>query len=92
MAMKVKMDGSGRLVLPKPVRDRLGLAAGDALELESSGDQLTLRPVRERGSVQKEHGIWIFRGGRSLSAELVRETLERTRDERASSVVGHRKK
>ncbi len=43
---KLTMDKVGRIVLPKPVREKLQLAPGDELELESLDDRITLRPLR----------------------------------------------
>jgi len=33
MGMTLKIDRAGRVILPKPVRDRLGLHAGSDLEI-----------------------------------------------------------
>jgi len=41
----VKIDKAGRIVLPKPVRERFHLREGSELELEERSDGLTLRPV-----------------------------------------------
>src|SRR5882724_591642 len=68
MTTKVTLDKSGRVVLPKALRDELGLAAGDTLELESRGEQITLRPVRGGVSLRKERAIWVYRTGRRLTA------------------------
>ena len=45
MNTTLTVDKAGRVVLPKPVRDELQLAAGDSLELESSEDRIVLPPV-----------------------------------------------
>ena len=51
------IDKAGRVVIPKPLREELQPGPGDALEMESSGEQITLRPVRGTGPVTKEHGV-----------------------------------
>ena len=56
MIAKLTLDKAGRVVLPKPLRDELELAAGDTLELESQGEQIMLRPVRGAVPLQKERG------------------------------------
>jgi len=68
--------------LPKPVRDELQLGAGDRLELESSEDQIVLRPVRGTASLRKKLGIWVLRTGEPLSANIVDQTLRKVRNER----------
>lgn len=76
------IDRAGRLVLPKPVRDELQLAAGDSLELESSEDQIILRPVRGGATLRKKQGVWVMRTGKPLSAEVVNRTIRKIRNER----------
>ena|SRR5271168_3026104 len=82
MTIILTIDGAGRLVLPKPVRDELQLAAGDSLELESSEDQIVLRPVRGAATLHKKKGVWVMRTGKPLAAEVVDETIRRIRNER----------
>ena len=69
MTSTVTIDGAGRVVLPKAVRDALRLGPGDTLSLESDGEHVTLRPVRSHARVRKENGIWVLRTGRAVSAE-----------------------
>ena len=82
------MDKAGRIVLPKAVRDELQVGPGDSLEIESSGDQVILRPARGKGRMRKEQGVWVFDSGTPLSGEMVRKTVERVRRERERSILG----
>jgi AbrB family looped-hinge helix DNA binding protein len=82
MMTKVTLDKAGRVVLPKPLRDELQLAPGDTLELESRGEQITLRPVRGDTPLQKERGIWVYRTGRPLTATTTDRTLREIPQER----------
>jgi AbrB family looped-hinge helix DNA binding protein len=82
MLGRIIVDKAGRLVLPKPVRDELQLAPGDALELESSEEQIVLRPVRGTMPLRRKRGVWVFRTGESLSAETVERTIKDLRRER----------
>ncbi len=70
------------MVIPKALRDELRLAPGDALTLEFDGDGLTLRPVRSASALRKEHGIWVFRSGRKLTAAETDRELENLRQKR----------
>ena len=51
MTTKLSLDKAGRVVIPKALRQELRLGPGDTLQLESRGDQITLRPLRP-GSTQ----------------------------------------
>jgi AbrB family looped-hinge helix DNA binding protein len=42
--MKATIDGAGRLVIPRELRDRLGLGPGP-VELEADGANLRVRPI-----------------------------------------------
>jgi AbrB family looped-hinge helix DNA binding protein len=82
MNTTLTIDKAGRVVLPKPVRDALQISPGDSLELESSDDQIILRPARGTGRVYKKQGMWVFDSGEPLSADVVNRTLRQVRAER----------
>ena len=82
MNATVTIDKAGRVVLPKTLRDELHLEAGDTLELESEGTQVTLRPSRSISRMRKERGIWVFRTGRPISADLTDKVLRDIRERR----------
>jgi len=88
MASNVTIDGAGRVVLPKAVRDELGLGPGDTLSLESDAQHVTLRPVRHQSRVRKENGIWVLRTGRQITAEETDRVLKETRLSRDRSLRG----
>jgi AbrB family looped-hinge helix DNA binding protein len=88
MSVRLIIDKAGRVVIPKPLRDELHLEAGDALEMESAGEQITLRPVRGTGPLTKEHGVWVFRTGQSLPASATDDMLNRIREERDLANLG----
>jgi AbrB family looped-hinge helix DNA binding protein len=88
MTVKLTLDKTGRIVLPKPLRQELQLAPGDTLEAETSGERITLRPVRGNAALRKKHGIWVYRAGEPLSDDVVQETLREVRRERDEENLG----
>jgi AbrB family looped-hinge helix DNA binding protein len=60
--MNVKIDKSGRIVLPKPVRDRFRLRQGSDLEIEERPEGVLLKPVEQRPSMVKKNGLWVHLG------------------------------
>lgn len=82
------MDKAGRVVIPKPLREQLHLEPGDTLEVESVGEQITLRPARGTGPLTKEQGVWVFHSGQPLEASVTDEMLRRIREERDMANLG----
>ncbi len=76
------IDKSGRVLIPKLLRDELHLEPGDTLDLEGAGEEIILRPVRGTGQLSEEHGVWILHAGQSLTASATGEMLRQIREER----------
>lgn len=53
--MQISMDAAGRIVIPKPIRERLGIGPGSTLELDELADHVELRPAGRE--------VWIDRTG-----------------------------
>jgi AbrB family looped-hinge helix DNA binding protein len=84
--MTLTIDKAGRIIIPKAVREKLHLKAGDALELENEGDQITLRPNRPKALLKKEQGIWVFQG--EPTAEPISTLIDRDREKRIRNLAG----
>jgi len=46
--MKTKISTKGQVVLPNPIRRKLGLRAGDPLDAKVEGDRIVLTPSKAR--------------------------------------------
>ena len=79
--MTVRMDSAGRIVVPKPVRDHLGLSAGSELELVEEAGKLTLRPIESEGGLVRKEGRWVFTGKLPEGFDL-QKFIEDEREER----------
>jgi AbrB family looped-hinge helix DNA binding protein len=82
MNTRLTIDKAGRIVIPKPLREELHLKPGDDLELESDGEEITLRPVRGTGPLTQEHGVWVFRTDQPMAASTTEEMLRQIREDR----------
>ena len=80
MTTRLTVDKAGRIVIPKPLRDELRLEPGDGLQLERDGDRIILRPVREAIPIRKEHGVWVYRSGRSAKDVSIRTLILQDRE------------
>jgi len=62
MTTKLRLDRAGRVLIPKSLRQELHLCPGDALQLNSEGEEIRLRPVRAEALLRKESGVWVYQG------------------------------
>lgn len=81
--MLTTIDRAGRLVIPKRIRNRLGLRGGEQLEIEEEGGAIRIaRPKRRVELLDTEQGIPTANFDPPLpttTPEEVREVLERVR-------------
>ena len=80
--MRTTIDAAGRLVVPKPLREALGLAPGQVVEVSIADGRLEIEPAPTRMRlVRRGRGVLAVPEHRlpPLSAEEVRSTLERVR-------------
>jgi len=80
--MKTAIDAAGRLVIPKALRQALGLKAGQAVEIRAGDGRLVIdiaaTPMRLK---RRGKGVVAVPEGKlpALTADQVREALERVR-------------
>lgn len=80
--MRTVIDSAGRVVIPKAARDELGLAPGTELELRVVDRRLEIEvPATPMRLEKRKHGVIAVtdREMPVLTADMVRETLERIR-------------
>jgi bifunctional DNA-binding transcriptional regulator/antitoxin component of YhaV-PrlF toxin-antitoxin module len=70
------------------LREELNLEPGDALDVESAREQITLRPVRGTGPLTKERAVWVFHAGQPLPASATDKMLQQIREERDFANLG----
>ena len=55
--MKTRIDGFGRVVIPKPLRDRYRFEAGTEVEIVTTPDGITLVPVMPKRRIVRRGRI-----------------------------------
>jgi AbrB family looped-hinge helix DNA binding protein len=77
--MQLVLDKFGRVGIPKVLRDELGLAPGDMLDVEEQPECIILRHAPERGAVTHKDGLLVFSGAAAddLTGALARHRRER---------------
>ncbi len=85
--MTLHIDKAGRLVLPKPVRDRFGLHEGSRIELIEGPDGVTLKPVEAGPSMVMKRGLWVHMGRIPTGFDTV-EAIREDREDRVRALGG----
>jgi AbrB family looped-hinge helix DNA binding protein len=86
MTTKLTLDKAGRVLIPKPLRQELHLGPGDTLQLESEGEQITLRPLRAKALLKKERGVWVYQGEPTEAS--IPAVIDRQREKRLLELMG----
>ena len=77
--MRTTIDKAGRLVIPRALRDRIGLAQGGEVELELDGAAVRIEPV-SGGDLKDVAGLLVIPAtGTPLTGDLVRELIDADR-------------
>jgi len=69
--MKVQIDAVGRIVVPKPLRDALGLTPGAILDISRYGSGLQLVPAGRTARLVDESGVLVATGDTAIDDEVV---------------------
>ena len=76
------IDQAGRIVLPKPLRERFNLLPGDKLQVSTEGQTIKLEPTHPAGALVRKGSVLVFRGefNEPVTTDLVQEILAEDRE------------
>ncbi len=80
--MRVAIDAVGRLVIPKPLRDELGIAGATELEMVAADGRLELQVAEVPARVEERDGFPVIVPDRAvvpLDEKQTRAAIERVR-------------
>jgi len=81
--MKTTIDGAGRIVVPKAVRDQLHLTPGSELEIDVLDDSVVIRHRYAPEPLVERQGILIHHGPKPSDIDIV-SFLREQRNARAT--------
>ena len=82
--METTLDRFGRIVIPKQIRDDLGLKFGDVLRIEEVEDKIFIEPVHEGPYLVEKDGVLVYSG--SAAGDILM-TIRSHRNKRIDEVV-----
>ncbi len=69
--METTIDSVGRIVVPKPLRDALGLRAGSTVDISRYGSGLQLVPTGRTARLVEEGGVLVASGDMTIDDDVV---------------------
>ena len=77
--MRTTIDKAGRLVIPRSLRDRIGLVSGGEVEIELDGAAVRIEPVGG-GAISEADGLLVIPAtGTPLTNAVVRDLIDADR-------------
>lgn len=67
----MRRDAAGRVVVPKPLRDALGLVPGSTVDISCYGEGLHLVPGGRTARLVEEDGMMVVTGETTIDDETV---------------------
>ena len=92
MSITITLGKAGRLVVPKIIRDTLGLHEGSRLKLEVQGGKLQAVPEPDPVGIELKDGFPVIRGGPSLKGGAIVQAIKADRDSRDERVASGAKR
>ncbi len=86
--MKTTLDRFGRVVVPKDIRDRLGLRPGAEIEIDEKGNEVVLKPIEHEPSLMVKEGILVYSGAATGD---IRGAVRAHREERLKKAASGKK-
>ena len=87
--METTLDKFGRVVIPKEIRDNLGLKPGEMLHIESIEDEVILKPLKEETPLHVKDGVLVFSG---MATGNIKDSIRIHREERLRKIASQGKK
>lgn len=90
MSMTITLGKSGRLVVPKVIRDMLGLREGARLRIEAADGKFEAIPEPEAVRIEMRGGFPVILGGPARKKGDIVRAIKATRSERDTRTAARR--
>ena len=78
--MTLTIDKAGRVILPKPVRERLGLRAGSELEMQEIAEGVVLKPGDRKPALVRKGRFVVYAGELPAGYDILK-AIDQDRDD-----------
>lgn len=87
MSITIPLGKSGRLVVPKAIRDSLGLHEGSRLKLEVHGGKLQAAPEPDPVNIETKNGFPVIQSSPQLKRGSIVPAIKADRDARDQRII-----
>jgi AbrB family looped-hinge helix DNA binding protein len=87
MSTIVEIDKAGRIVIPKKMRDAMGLTPGTRLRIQQDEAELRLEPDFPQSQLEMRNGLLVMVGGPPVSVEDVNKAGRKGYEERNRRIM-----
>jgi AbrB family looped-hinge helix DNA binding protein len=77
--MRATIDKAGRLVIPRQVRERIGLVGPGVVEIEVEGSGIRIQPVEGTGLREEGDLLVIPKSGATINDTIIRDLIDAER-------------
>lgn len=86
--VQIPIDKFGRVVLPKEIRDRLGVRPGTEFEVEEQENIILLKPVGKKSRIVEKDGWWVIETDGPIPEDAILKAIEQDREDRDKAIWG----
>jgi bifunctional DNA-binding transcriptional regulator/antitoxin component of YhaV-PrlF toxin-antitoxin module len=88
IGMLLNIDKFGRVVLPKKLREHLGVGLSLQVEVKETANGVLLQPVQRESGLMRQDGVLILRGDAGDAQPIDwRKLIEHDREERIQHIL-----
>jgi AbrB family looped-hinge helix DNA binding protein len=81
----VRIDKSGRVLIPKPIREKLGFKPDQSLEIQIIDGKMILRPI-VKGEIELSDGVYVWAGYDPIKV-TIKQLIDDAREDRAEMLA-----
>lgn len=90
MSITITLGKAGRLVVPKSIRDNLGLYEGTRLRLTVSAGKFEAVPEADDVQIRMQDGFPVLLGGSPRGKGAIVKAIKADRESSADKILSHR--
>lgn len=84
--MVTTLDKYGRVIIPKKLRELLGITANTNLSIREEGNRIIIEPIVDKTNIIEKDGILVYTGNLDIDPD---EWIKHLRNKRVETLSGN---